>query len=274
MIKILDNIISPGKTSSVEYPFFAVGTGRCGTHFFFELLKSHQQVDSFHIQDLNGDSFYRFCAWYNLPVDQGALIHQREYWLHQSQEKGKLYFESNPYLSFHLVELHRSLKAKFIFIIRNPVDVVRSHIVKGWYEKDPILSINGSIPGYQYGMPMNHFLGRMIPTGNEFDRWSQLTRVGQLAWMWNTVNLRIWEQLEQIGKENSKLVKIEELNFKQLQGFLDFMGVKKSISESKFLQIKNLKPGKGKTKDTAHWNQKEMQDFELETQAGRKLFGY
>lgn len=255
-------------------PVFAIGTGRCGTHLLTSLMEPIGQVDANHIQDLDGDSFYRYCAWNQLNVDLGGLIEKRKQWVRQSEEKDRIYFESNPYLSFHIEPLHQHLNAKFIFIIRNPEDVIRSHIVKGWYEFDPeIYDINKAV-GYQYGMRMNHFFGRIIPKDETFIEWRQLSRVGKLSWMWNTVNLKIYEQLKRLPLDCFFTVKIEELDFLKFLEMLSFMEVYHSVGEKDFLHIKNSRPGKGKSLLTRKWSPTEISEFEEYSKEARSIWAY
>jgi len=255
-------------------PIIATGTGRCGTHFLYELLNAHKHVNAFHIQHLDADSFYRYCAWNNLPVDTADFIAYRQKYIEDATTQRKLYFESNPYLSFSINLLYSHLKTKYIFIIRNPEAVVRSHIVKGWYSKDPLVKDPNKAIGFQYKMKTNHFLGRIVPSGTEYERWSNLTRVGKLAWMWNEVNMKIQEELDKLPKEHFFFIKVEDLDHHRFMNILSFMELPQDIDESKFKAIKNAKPGKGVKKEVSEWTNREWDEFYQETRRGREIFGY
>jgi len=263
-----------GESNIKPCPVFALGTGRCGTHFLVEAMGLLDAVDAHHIRELDGDSFYRYCAWNNLEVDIGGLVDQRARWIKESVDAGKLYFESNPYLSFHVPALYRHLGAKFVLILRNPEDVVRSHVVKGWYETDPVVYDNNRSAGFQYGMKMNHFLGRIIPYGDEFLMWRSLTRIGRLAWMWNRVNLLIRSQLIAIPEDSYRIVKIEKLSYQGFLELLDFTEVMEKPNRIDFYKIKMAKPGKGKSKEKTRWSDREAKEFEEQTKTGRHVFGY
>ena len=242
-------------------PIFAIGTGRCGTHLLEALLNESKYISSHHIQDLNLDSFYRYTRWYNLPVDQSPLLKQRELWIKEAHIKDKIYFESNPYLSFHVDDFHSEFKAKFIFIYRNPESVIRSHLIKGWY-KDIATDNVETYPGLVYGVPINHSLGRIQPLAKEERReWFSLSQAGKIAWMWSEVNGSIDRQLQAIPADKKFYLRIEELNFEKLLELEEFVGVSLGLNERKFNKIIEAKPGKGKTLLNRQWSANEVRDI-------------
>ena len=117
-----------------QLPIFIIGTGRCGTHLMYELFNAIDGVHANHILHLDGDSFYRYAKWNDITVDLGGFYIVRDEYLNIANKDRAMYLESNPYLSFHIRELYERYNARFIFLIRNPKDVVNSHIKKGWYQ--------------------------------------------------------------------------------------------------------------------------------------------
>jgi hypothetical protein len=253
---------------------FAVGTGRCGTHLLESLFKASKRVDSNHIQNSDIDSFYRYAKWYELPVDIQPFLNQRRLWIEEAAKQNRFYFESNPYLSFHLTDFFRELNSKFIFIFRNPDAVIRSHMVKGWYESSSLWNYS-EIPGIDYNAQINHSFGRIMPKGQaEREMWINLTRAGKIAWMWSAVNGSILEQLKSIPAENRFLLKVEDLSFSKFQELENFLGYSLDISESVFNKILNDRPGKGKGKFDRSWTTGESDQINTITTDVAKQLGY
>lgn len=246
---------------AIKAPVFVVGTGRCGTQLMADLFKMNQQVDSFHIRNSEVDSFYRFVAWNELPIDQSPLINSRRRWVQESYQREKIYFESNPYLSFHIEELYSQLDAKFVFLVRNPEAVIRSHVSKGWYNSAPE-RVNSTLTlGLQYDWKVNHAFGRFVPKGAFYNLWKRYSQIGKLSWMWNMVNKRIYSQLENIPVSNQFFLGIEDLDFDVFQKLENFVGVNSGISPINFRSTMNRKPNKRK-KNTDTWTADEKAEFE------------
>lgn len=254
---------------------FVVGTGRCGTHFLQKLFDSSKHVNAFHIQDSNFDSFFRYVQWYGLNIDQEPFFRVRKDWIERSEQEGKLYFESNPYVSHHIRELSERFRSKFIFIFRSPEAVIRSHIVKGWY-KDGYQNFSESlIPGLDYDVQLNHSLGRIIP--KEFEerkRWLDSTQAGKIAWMWSEVNSMILDQLKELPEDQKLILGIEDLDYDKFEEICGFLEVKPHLNASKFSDTQKSKPGKAKRTHSDPWSKKESQEIKLYTQALAKDLGY
>ncbi|MCB0429395.1 MAG: hypothetical protein H6585_04285 [Flavobacteriales bacterium] len=255
-------------------PVFAIGTGRCGTHLLESLLQPQKNVAAHHIVDLDGDSFYRYCKWNELNVDDAGLIRHRKAHIDQAAGNGFVYFESNPYLSFHVKEFSEKLNARFIHIIRNPVDVVRSHIVKGWYTENPVHDDPSRATGFQYGMRTNHFFGRIIPRGTQLQPWLDLSQVGKIAWMWNTVNMSIHRQLLALPEEDRFIVRIEDLNYDIYREMITFMGLSAELDAVRYEAIVTSRPGKGKKTVLDQWSAGERREFDREVAEASAVFNY
>lgn len=237
-------------------------------------MKESKYVSSHHIQDLNVDSFYRYTKWYGLPVDQGPLLNQRKAWIDEASKNHKVYFESNPYLSFHVNDLYQSFGAKFIFIYRNPDAVIRSHMAKGWYDTPELWNYT-DVPGIGYQAQINHSFGRIMPKDSkDRQRWLTLTRAGKIAWMWDVVNSNIVDQLNAIPPENRYFLKIEDFTFSNLTELDQLIGLKLGLSESVFNRIIHERPGKGKKSFTQEWTSDEAEQVQQITTGLARRLGY
>lgn len=118
---------------------FVVGCPRSGTHFLAELFRQTPGFTSLHCDDVgkaDGDSYLGYMKWHKLPVQLTPLVDWREYLIRDAHSHGTYFLEANCYLSLVIPELHARFRNRFVFTVRNPVDVVNSLFIKGWYE-DP-----------------------------------------------------------------------------------------------------------------------------------------
>ncbi len=257
------------------YPVFAIGTGRSGTHFLQEIMGHDPAIASYHLPDPDNDSFVEYCAWNNLPVDIGGFLQTRRDWIAGAAEQSRIYFESNPYMSFSVEPLFHQLNAKFFHMVRNPAAVVNSHFVKGWYEK-PLAYDNPQLAlGAQPGTAFNHFLGRLTPRGEEFERWQRLTRIGKIAWMWNAVQMRVLSETRQLPPEHVFSCKLEDVEYRKYVEMHKFVGGQSPLDEPAFLKITQSRPGKAANhRNAASWSEKEREEFLEETKDAVRALEY
>jgi hypothetical protein len=267
------------RLSEPREPVFALGTGRSGTHFMARLMQEDPVIDSYHLDTLNqqiADSFVCYCAWNNLPVDLEGFLASRQHLVDKAVKAGKLYFESNPYLALSATVLFERLHSRFIFIVRKPEDVVNSHYIKGWYQQQPVQADPDLSLGFQYSMDRpNHFFGRITPRGEAFERWCNLTQIGKIAWMWNTINMEILRQLEYLPQQQYRIVRLQELDYACYRDLHEFTGGLVPMSEQRFEEIRQARPGKGPKHRTADtWTTQEWEEFLQETAQARAIFGF
>ncbi len=258
-------------------PVFAIGTGRCGTHFLEAIMREDPDVNAVHTDRLNAaaDSFLEYCLWYKLPVDMAPALDFRRRLILSAQKLNRNYFESNAYLSLAAGFLYSKLKANLILLVRRPQDVVNSLLVKGWYLEEPIRGDLDAAPGFSPDMETNHFFGRILPTGEEYVRWQKLSRVGKASWWVNALNMRVLEIFEGLPPEVCRVLKIEELDYEKYLDLQRMANGRKPMSQSRFAEIRSARPGKGKsTRSVSDWTASEWQDFLTETKPLHHRLGY
>ncbi len=258
-------------------PVFVLGTGRCGTHFLEALMRRDHAVRAIHTDSVNAiaDSFLRYQLWYDLPVDLEAARLFRHRMIISAQKDGKKYFESNAYLSLAATKLHAWYGAHLILLIRDPVDVVNSHVVKGWYESDIALQNPSLAPGFPPDMRANQFFGRIMPRGKEYSSWLALTRIGKISWWINALNMEVYRQLQTLPREHWQIVKIEDINHQVYLRLHQLAGGGNALSEDAFHAICQSRPGKGKRHiGVDSWSEQERSEFFEQTEELRKTFGY
>jgi hypothetical protein len=263
------------REKSSETVLFAIGTGRCGTHFLYELFDAEQSVFSCHESDPVSETFHRFSKWYRLNIDPCNFIEKKGDEINDALKEKDVFFESSAHLSLSVPELYKNFDAKFILLVRNPVHVTCSYLDKGWYNKEIEICDEDAAPSFSGDMSFHHFLGRFRPKGSELVKWKKMTRVGKLAWYWSTINQFVIKNFEDIPNENIRIEKIEELNFDKYINLCKFINIETRIDREKFERIKNRKPGSRRKKHThKSWNKKQIKEFENEVREVAKMIGY
>lgn len=254
---------------------FAVGTGRCGTKFLYQVLEKEPFVASSHEKHPLSDTFHRYCKWYDLPVDHEGFLVEKEKSIKEDLKNHDFSFESSAYLSFSIHELFQRFNSKFILLVRKPDKVVNSYFTKGWYEQTPIINDSDLIPSYQPSKLFHHFLGRTFPKGDEYHRWNSLTRIGKLAWFWKTLNAMVLKQFDEIPESNRMIVRLEDLDFKKYKEITGFLGFETTIRNKDYINIVNKKPNSfNNNRDMGEWTKKEETEFFSEVSELASKFNY
>lgn len=254
---------------------FAVGTGRCGTTFLAKLMKKESHISSVHERNPLNETFHRYCKWYDLPIDHEGFLETKRREIQEDLKHFSFSFESSAYLSLSIEELYQDFNGKFILMVRSPDKVINSYIRKGWYEKPIIRSNKDLPPSFQECSQFCYFLGRIIPSGDEYLRWYNMTRVGKLAWYWNALNESVLKQFEKIPKSHWKIQKLENFSYSNYLELAEFIGFKSTISETYFNHISKIRPSSfDNVPSITSWNDLEIQEFEQEVYPMANILDY
>ena len=254
---------------------FAIGTGRCGTKFLYSVIAREPGISSVHERNPLNEAFHRYCQWYRLPVDDEGFLNTKELEIQQDLKDHNFSFEASAHLSLSVRELYSRFGAKFILLVRSPERVVNSYIRKEWYD-NPIVYANSKLAlGYQQSKGFQHFLGRIVPMREKFLQWNEMSRVGKLAWFWNTINDNVLKQFEDIPKTHWRVEKIEELSYDRYLEITQFLGFQATVKRQKFDEIKRSRPNiQYNVPTVAAWNASEIIEFEKEVGHMAKKLGY
>lgn len=254
---------------------FAVGTGRCGTKFLTQVLDLEPAVSSVHERNPLNETFHRYCKWYRLPIDDEGFLRTKELEIRRDLENHDFSFEASAYSSLSVRELYTRFGAKFVLLVRSPERVVNSYLCKGWYDK-PIVRANPELAlGYQEADQFFFFLGRIVPSGQEFLRWSQMSRVGKLAWYWNALNASILEQFADMPETHWRVEKLEELSYDRYLEIAQFFGFKAMVTPQAYDDLVRRRPNAFTNVPTiATWSTAEIGEFEAEVAPMAEKLGY
>ena len=156
---------------------FVLSTGRCGTGLITQILSASPVLRVEHMPqpELEYASSIAHQMHPSVQCLELAILSARfDLFFLNTYLRGKIYVETNPRMSFFAPALARLLpNAKFIHLVRNPADFVRSGMRRQYYETGVI------------------YHQRLSDSGN--DRWEKMTRLEKVAWEWNEINGRIEE---------------------------------------------------------------------------------
>jgi len=254
---------------------FAIGTGRCGTKFLAKVIELESGISSVHERNPFNETFHRYCKWYGLPVDPEGFLQTKEQEIRQDLEQHCFSFEASAHLSLSVQELYERFGAKFILLVRRPEQVVNSYLRKGWYGRPVVRASSELAPGYQGYDSFHHDLGRIMPSGEKFLEWKQMSRVGKIAWFWNALNSKVLEQFNCIPATHWRIEKLENLSYQSYLEVAKFLGFEATVTEQTYNQLSQRPPNaKGRLPTVESWADTAVAEFEAEVEPMARYFGY
>jgi hypothetical protein len=255
---------------------FCVGTGRCGTTFLAAVAGREPEVASSHERLRLGATFHMFCKWHGIPVDSEGFLLDREEAVRRDLAERRFSFECSALLSHSLEELFEGFRARFLLLVRSPAETVASFAVRGWFVKPPARKDSRLPPSYREGEEPRHFLGRNIPHGAEFERWTRLTQIGRLSWFWQARNRAILEQFSRLPGSDCRVERLEDLDFERYQEVARFLGWRSQVDAGTFAELARarLNAGPNPPRRWTDWNPAEVAEFEAEVGPVAEALGY
>jgi hypothetical protein len=247
-------------------PAFAIGTGRCGTHFIARALGREPAVAAHHERHPLGDSFQRWCAWNRLAVDPAGFLATKQAGIREDREAGRISFEASAYLSLAAPLLHEAFGARFVLFVRRPDRVVASYFEKGWYEDGPLRGDPRLPAGYQPGPRQPHQpFSRLAGFGEDGERWARLSRVGKLAYFWRHLNEAVLRDFARLPSEATRVLQLEAFDFAQYREVAHLFGFTPELGRDAFERLAQERPGKrAELPGVASWSGAEVAEFESE----------
>jgi len=247
-------------------PVFAIGTGRCGTHFLAQLLARERGVAAHHERAPLSDAFHRYCVWNDLAVDDAGFVATKAAGIAADRAQGKLSFEASAFLTLSTPALHRAFGARFVLMVRRPDRVVNSLLAKGWYEHEPERIDPRLALGYQAaGSKPHHAFSRLAAFGDEGARWARLSRVGKLAYFWRALNEAALRDFAPLPENTTRLQLLERFDHEAYVALAQFAGFTPTLTRAALARIAGAKPGtRGRTPSVRDWSEREAADFEAE----------
>jgi len=189
---------------------FVLSTGRCGTGLITKILDKSPKLLVYHNPkpELEYVSSFIHRTSPSLESLKLSIITARFDLFVNSFLRGRIFIETNNRITFFapaLAELFPN--AKFIHLIRNPADFIRSGMRRKYYKKNTVQ--------HQRLNPANNY------------EWIRMTRLEKIAWEWNEINSSIDTFKSMIHQSRMMTIKSEHL-FSQpeiIPALFDFIAV-------------------------------------------------
>ena len=202
--------------------FFVVSTGRSGSMTIVRVLGQVERVHAVHEPDpaLIAES----CGLRSgsLTADEVKAVLRRT---RRPEIDGKLYVESNQTLALLIPELAELFPdSRFIWLIRNGMDVVASTYQKQWYtghseNSERYEDSNAIEKAWIDGRVRGDRVGEMSEA-----EWEALDRFERCCWYWGYVNRVIDEDLERHASGRFYTLRLEDLE-RELAKLMEWMGL-------------------------------------------------
>lgn len=197
--KPLDRATLRAERWSQAPTFFVLSTGRCGTRTLARILdlSSDASVQHEPIPRLNRQCRQVYEEWESRPDVFELMIETcREDFVYSAYEDGLVYGETANRLTYFAPAINRVFSnSRFIHLLRDPRDVVRSGMDRGWYDSNKWDE------------------GRIVPRpGDPYaERWSDLDLFDKCAWFWYETNRYAREFLATLAPERTFTLQSEGL---------------------------------------------------------------
>ena len=241
------------------------GAGRCGQNWFAKIFNSHSNWIGTCERFADYEAFYRYISYYNLPIDKEGVFKLFELASNRDMAKYQNTFIASPYLSFGVNELYERLSPNYLFFnIRNPIKSVESFYRKGWYLNLNNFTINS--PLIDISDNLKRTFSRIVPHGEFFKEWIELTRIGKIAWYWATINKAIYDDFNKIKNVKKFSIKLEDVdqNYEIYEKLFNKFNFNKQMTKEQFYGVINKAPNRGPNDKYNYkdWNNLEKKEFE------------
>lgn len=251
-----------------------VTSGRSGMKWVYEIFRHHKNADGGGERNVEAEAFWRYIHFNKLPIDLSGIVEVTKREILLDWIESDISITVSPYFSHNFLKLVDELKVDYIIWgITDPRFTVTSFYNKGWYKEDISYNDFTKVVGYQFNESWSHFLGRVVPAGEEFQKWTTLTRIGKISWFVNMIHLEIYRQIMQLPKEMIYVFKLADAdqNYEYYKKMANFFGLKPLMSEKDFLSLKKL-AAKSSENRIKRWTEQEEKDFSEETKELRKIY--
>ena len=175
--------------------FFVLSAGRCGTMTLAHLLNTATNASVWHHPQ--PDPIIESLSAYRGEIDKRKAFWKARYpIIHKTWSEGLIHGETDhlmtPFCDLISEEIPYS---KFILLVRDPRDFVRSGMRRNYYN----------------GHPWD--FGRLRPKEGteEFEEWKKLYQFSKICWLWNETYQKINRMVNKIGEERLLVVQFEDM---------------------------------------------------------------
>lgn len=193
--------------------YFITGTGRCGTLLLAKLLNCSELTMCNHEYSIDTRKFKKAIRKDRLEIINGDVDRVLKPTIEQYNGQNMSYGECSGHLYPLIPELYRRYEysTRFILLIRNPVDFVRSALARGFFNR-------------AHPYPLEHVVP---PKSTEMGaRWAMATPLEKCAWYWAMVNGMVYRFFLGLPHTLWRIVPIESMSIKVVEDLYDFLQLK------------------------------------------------
>lgn len=255
--------------SAKSLSVFTLSTGRVGTETLAALLELTREFFTYHeptpkLYKLSQLAYENEKDPLAKKILTSAFLSTREELLEYSLTCGRGYIETSPQVTFLAPMILDALpNARFIHLIRDPREVIRSGMRRKWFD------------GHPYDKT------RITPKlgSSEFKKWIQYTPFQKNIWLWAETNMWIADFLQQIPDSQKFFLRSEDLfslNANEVKRLFDFIGapVPPKNKLRSILSRKLNAQTSGAFPSTTEWTQEAQEDLRNIAAAALEKFGY
>ncbi len=223
-------------------PVFIISTGRTGTTFlggyffnqFDNVLAYHEPQPDFY------DLGVEMARGNTDELKTKKIITANRKWVLKELDKksARYYIEANHYL-FSLIPIIKEIfpRPKFVHIVRDGREVLRSAYNRGWYR-----------PASSY----DYLKATDFSDDSFFESWDNLSRFEKIAWYWQKKDRYICDILKE--ENNSLRIYFENIfdaenNYAGMEKLINFLG----LPSKKFRDYLKNKIRSSKSYELPHW---------------------
>lgn len=213
-VKDLNEQLSDGEVSLNDPAFFSLSSGRCGTQTLATILNTASNAKVYHhpLPYLVNETLE---AYHEKINRWDVFWRARSGVIKNAWKNDDIFGELDHNMTPFVPEIAKKMpNSKFIILVRNPWDFVRSGMRRNYYN----------------GHPWDSGRLRPEPTHPDFERWENMSQFEKVCWLWNETYKRILHYLKSIPEDRYTIIKFEDLvsdteaterifNFLGLEGF-------------------------------------------------------
>jgi hypothetical protein len=256
--------------NSINHPCtFVLSTGRVGTKTLAALASLSTRIDAYHepspkLYGLSALSYRCHGNAVNDEIFAEAFLTARRERFHYALSFDKRYVETSPQVTFLAPAIRIAIPhARFIHVVRDPKNFVRSGMRRGWYCNNPMDNI------------------RLKPTSQSEDHrsWQQWDAVEKLCWLWKETNVWIDRFMQSLPEGRKLFFRSEKIFLQEkeeINKFFDFLNVQKPRNKSiKKILSRRLNAQKtGYFQEISNWSDELNAKFNRIAGKSAKEFGY